>query len=185
MKCSVCSSENLIKAHYCASCGHPFTEEERKAAYDRTFYGKLDKVRRWKSILTLEVITGSLWFRILSILAILLLGLFLLLTRRPLRLESGDLYKVQYLEETGTYYLITEEDTVAVNLRAPYRTRSVLIREVDASGQTVREETRTAEEAMLLTVSGKTHYELVSSNGTRDTGSLTVYLFTGGEGAKP
>ena len=50
MKCKNCGKENLIKAQYCQDCGQPFTDQERQTAYDQTFWGKLDKLKKAKEI---------------------------------------------------------------------------------------------------------------------------------------
>lgn len=185
MRCSRCATDNLIKAHFCSTCGHPFTEEERQGAYDRTIYGKVDKLRKLKSIATMEIITGSLWFKILSVLIILLLGLFLLLTRKPLRIEPSNGYKIQYLEETGTYYLIAQQDTIAISLSAPWNTSQIVIRGTDETGNLIREEVHTTQDPLVLSVNGQSHYTLISSNGRKETGVLNVYLYKFQKEVKP
>ena len=65
MKCRNCGKENLLKAHYCHNCGHPFSDEERQAAYDSTIWGKLDKLKKMKEFITLEAITSHPVFRAL------------------------------------------------------------------------------------------------------------------------
>ena len=76
MKCSHCSKDNLLAARYCCACGKPFTEAERKAAYDQTVYGKIDMARKVKDAATLSIITDSIWFRVLTLVLIIAVGAY-------------------------------------------------------------------------------------------------------------
>ena len=77
MICPNCSGKNNPSANFCRYCGYAFSEEERQASYNETVYGKIDKARKAADIVTLKVITDSIWFRILSIAVILALGIWL------------------------------------------------------------------------------------------------------------
>jgi hypothetical protein len=46
MKCSKCGNENIIKACYCSGCANEFSEKERKDAYNKTIYGKIEKLEK-------------------------------------------------------------------------------------------------------------------------------------------
>ena len=48
MKCLKCGYENPITAEYCHMCGTAFTEQQRQEAYDRTIFGKLDRLENLK-----------------------------------------------------------------------------------------------------------------------------------------
>ena len=47
MLCKKCNTENLLKADYCQSCGNIFTQEEKDAAYEKTIFGKYEKVEEY------------------------------------------------------------------------------------------------------------------------------------------
>lgn len=179
MICSKCSEDNLLLAQYCGSCGHPFSEAERKKAYDETIYGRVDTIRKAKDIFTLGVITDSLWFKILTIVLILALGIWLRASgAHGFRLESSDLYEIRYLEETDTYYLIAKQDEIPLRLVAPSGTKELVVEELDAAGEPVSVTGYSVEEGVALSVSGQNHYQLSTSNGKKTTGTITLYLYS-------
>ena len=79
MICSKCGTNNLIRADYCSSCGHAFTEQEKADAYRETIYGKLDRLEEAQSWLTLKKITGNLFFRIAVLALIFVFNLWKLI----------------------------------------------------------------------------------------------------------
>lgn len=120
MKCKNCGKENLIKAHYCYGCGHPFTEKERQSAYDSTLWGKLDKLKKAKQIVTLEAVTSHPVFRVLFLALLIIIGVLTGTNKgsvmRPL---ESDAYAVAYDRKQNEYYLFSEEEEVAVPLYLP------------------------------------------------------------------
>lgn len=178
MICPNCSRDNISSANFCRYCGHSFSEDDRQAAYESSVYGKLDKAKKAKDIVTLSVITDSLWFRILTIALILALGIWLRTSGvHGFRLESSDDYEIQYLEETDTYYLIAEEDTVPLRLIVPYGTKSLKVKELDEEEDVVSSDSFDLDEGVTLAVSGENHYKLSTSNGKKTTGTLLLYLY--------
>ena len=67
MKCLKCGYENPITAEYCHMCGTEFTEQQRQEAYDKTIYGKLDRLENLKGWADLSNITGNIIFRLIII----------------------------------------------------------------------------------------------------------------------
>ena len=186
MRCTHCSADNPLIAHYCGVCGHPFTEEERQSAYDQTIYGKVDKARKIKDYITLDFIKGSRWFKVLTLLAILALGIWLRLSGvNALRLESGDGYRIEYLEETDTYYLISEQEAVDLRLVVPGGTSELTVEELDGDGNPIASRSVSVDDGVSLAVSGESCYELQSYRDDRLTGSLTVYVFRDGTKEAP
>ncbi len=128
MKCKNCGKENLLKAQYCHGCGHPFTEEERQAAYDSTVWGKLDKLKKAKEFATLEAITSHPVFRVMFLALLIIVGVLTNTNKgsvmRPLESEE---YTVGYNQKLEEYYLFTEKDSVAVPLYLPGKPEKVRI----------------------------------------------------------
>ncbi|MBQ6603456.1 MAG: hypothetical protein IJH99_08665 [Eubacterium sp.] len=178
MKCPNCSEENLLIAQYCCSCGRPFTDKERKKAYDATIFGKVDKVRKGVEVVTLKVVTDSIWFKIATIAVIVILGFWLRSNHvNTFRLESSSDYEILYLEETKTYYLVTQADRVPVRLVAPKNTVTLTVDELTETGGFVFRTAYTPEEGVVLSVSGQNHYLLTVSDGKRNTGQLVLYVY--------
>ena len=178
MTCPNCSKDNILSANFCRYCGYAFSDEELEAAYNESFYGKFDKAKRASDIVTGQIITDTLWFRILSIAVVLALGIWFRMSGvHGLRLESSDDYEIRYLEETDTYYLIAEEEEIPLQLLVPYGTKTLKVKELDEDDEKISSKTYDPEEGVTLSVSGQSHYRISTSNGKKTTGSLIVYLY--------
>ena len=71
MKCKKCNKKNVRQANYCHYCGNKFSEKEREEAKEKGFIAKVLKVKDWYETITLSKITGSIYWKIGSILVIL------------------------------------------------------------------------------------------------------------------
>ena len=67
MICKNCQTKNIKKAQFCRHCGEAFTDEQRQEAYDRTIFGKIEKLEKWKGYVTLDFITGATLIAVASI----------------------------------------------------------------------------------------------------------------------
>ena len=135
MKCHKCKSENILKANYCQKCGEKFTEKEKEEAYKKTVFGKIDVLKKIKDIITLDAITGNIIFRIASLLIVLGIGLYFLLTMgiNTKILNSKD-YQIFYNKESNEYYLLVDDnkDSIELNLYRPNRTKEMTIYTYDS-----------------------------------------------------
>ena len=151
MYCKKCWHRNILKAEYCRSCGEPFTEEEREAAYKKTPFGWIDKFLELKAWTTLGPITGSNWFRILVLAGIALYALAVLLVNGThMRIMNSPDYDVQLNTTTGMYTLKTEEDTVALRLYIPQQVESYDVLTMDQYSEILAQQTFDPEEAPVL-----------------------------------
>lgn len=129
MVCTVCGNrDNRLKANYCKICGKAFSDEERKEAYDRTVYGKIDRILDTKGWLTLGKITGNIFVRIA---VLLVLGLLLLLNIRANGsklsiLNSGE-YSLAYNKEADEYYVLTDKESIQLSVYLPKKTDSCVV----------------------------------------------------------
>lgn len=169
MICNACGHNNITKAAYCENCGAAFTEEQRKKAYDKTIYGKIDKLEQIKGYVTLEAITSHPVFRIAVLVIILAVGL---LVGRPhgnaMTILKNDAYSVAQNSQTGEYYLLTDQEQVQVDLYFPKKTEALTVTQGD------RTETLdlTADEAPVLTTNADSAYVLTADSGE----SITVFV---------
>ena len=151
MKCSNCGKENLLSAKYCAGCGSPFTDEERQAAYDKTFYGKLDKIKEAKSWISLNKITSNIVFRILFLAAIIALGILGGNNRgtEMTVLESSQ-YRVYYNEDTRDYFLATDMDSVSVELYLPGKPEGLTVMTLNSESEMIAEDSYNIGDRIVL-----------------------------------
>lgn len=175
MICKKCQTKNITKAQYCRHCGSTFTEEERQKAYDRTVFGVIDKLEKWKGYITLEFITGSPIFKTVVLLAILVWGFFLGRTNgdRMLILES-DAYRVQQNVNSGEYYVLTEQDSVSLDLYLPRQAEAVQL-QAFIDGTVVLEQSFTGEEQPRLDCGAAEYYHICADYGD-STERITVYV---------
>lgn len=159
MYCKKCWRRNILKAEYCRGCGEAFSEEERKAAYNKTPCGWIDKFLELKAWTGLEPVTGSLWFRILVLAAILLYALaVLLINGTHMRIMNSPDYEVQLDTVTGVYTLRSEESTVALRLYLPQKVDSYDVLTVDETGDVLEQITLDPEETPVLEYRPGTDY---------------------------
>ena len=175
MICKNCQTKNITKAQFCKHCGEAFTDEQRQQAYDRTIYGKIEKLEKWKGYVTLDFITGHPIFKTIVLVAILVWGLLLGRTNgnQMLILES-EAYQVQQHISTGDYYVLTEQDSVSVSLYIPRQAETLLLQAV-IDGQVAMEQTFTAEEQPHLECGAAEYYYITADYGD-GTERITVYV---------
>ena len=142
MICKNCGKENLIKADYCACCGHPFTKEEQAEAYGKTIYGKMDRFAEMKSWLTLKKITGNFFVRLLILLCIAAAG-FLSHTNQgsEMKLLESDEYVIDWNKRSGEYYLYSDLDEIHLKLYLPGQPEGISVTALDEEGNEMHTET--------------------------------------------
>ena len=151
MICRECKTENRIKANFCTHCGHPFTDAERDAAYAKTIYGRFEKLEAlWKTV-SLDKITGSSIVKVLSLVAVLVLGGYSVLKNgtqfRPLEHDS---YELQYNQKVNEYYLISQQDNIQLQLYLPKQADEVTIVQLNENNELLSTETFSLSEDIIL-----------------------------------
>lgn len=117
MKCIKCKYKNPYQANYCYKCGNKFTEEERKKASNEGITGLLKTGRKLYDALTLSTITSNIYFRIISVLIVLGIGIYgIIIHGYKLKIEESDSYTYQYNKKLDEYYLYTKDNETKVNL---------------------------------------------------------------------
>ena len=141
MICKECGTKNRIKANYCMHCGHQFTDQQREYAYSKTIFGWIEKIENIWSILTLDKITGSSLFKIISLVIIFLVGSYSVYKNgtqfRPLEHEN---YEIQYNQKVNEYYLISDLDSFEVSLYLPKTTDELTVLQLNEYNELICEE---------------------------------------------
>jgi len=132
MKCNKCKTENIIKANYCKNCGNKFTDNEQKQAKRKTLVGKLEIMEKAYKACTLQVITGSLPFKVISLVLVIILGVYLFLNNgNYVKIMESKNYEIKYDTENKEYYLLVDKASVNVDLYIPNRFKSMNINQID------------------------------------------------------
>ena len=177
MICGKCQEKNLYKAHYCKKCGYKFSEEERQKAYDKTIYGTLNKVKDVYETISLDKITGNIYFKIISILVVLGYGIFSFVNNgNELKILDSDQYKVQYNTKTKEYYLLSDDAQVNVSLYLPKEADSIHVREFDSTSTVLEESEYTIEDKIILE-KNKNYYEVEAVYNDDSSETIVIKLF--------
>lgn len=179
MTCPKCSTKNIVKASYCKECKYEFTEEEQDKAYSKTIYGKLEKVEEWYNHLTLATITDHIAFKIITILIVLLGGLYYYFTRGidTCILQSNQ-YEVYYNENTDEYYLVIDETTtdIKLNLYIPNRVMKIDIEHYDIEDKLLEKEEFEEDKGINLKAY-KSDYYIIKSVYETTTKNMKIFVY--------
>ena len=159
MKCKNCKTENIMKADYCKACGHQFTEKEKKKSYNRTVFGLVDNILNLKSYITFDFITGNRWFKVISLVGLILYSLLVLkVNDSKLRiLDSGD-YDIEYNKTTKEYYLVTEETNIGLELYVPEKSKEINLITVDKNDKQLNSTVYKNDQQVTVSYISDSHY---------------------------
>lgn len=175
MICEQCGKDNITRAKYCNGCGAEFPEKQREQAYNKTIFGKIEKLEKLKGFVTLEAITGHPVFRVAVLVLILVAGILL---GRPhgnrLTILESDAYQVQQEIQTGDYYVLTDSDSLVLELYFPRKVEAVTVGQYRGE-QLVSERRFSAEEAITVEKSHERSYVVEADYGD-GTESIILYV---------
>ena len=180
MKCHKCKKDNILKAKYCQKCGEKFTDKEREEAYNKTFFGKIDSFLKIKSIVTLNVITGNIFFKIGSLLVVLGIGIYFLLTMGiHTKILNSKEYQVIYNKKTSEYYLVVEDnkDSIELNLYRPNRTKKMVVYTYDLEDKEVSKTKVSKKDKITLTTYQDDYHVIESKYSNKKKDQLKVYVY--------
>ena len=179
MKCPKCNTKNIVKASYCKECKYEFTEEEQDKAYSKTIYGKLEKIEEWYNHLTLATITDHIAFKIITILIVLLGGLYYYFTRGiDTSILQSNTYEVYYNDKNDEYYLVIDDETkeIKLNLYIPNRVMKIDIEHYDLENKLLDKEVFEEDKGINLKAYKSDYYILKSVYDTK-TEKMKVFVY--------
>ena len=180
MKCHKCKSKNILKANYCQKCGEKFTDKEKQEAYNKTIYGKIDSLRKIKGIITLDVITGNIFFKIASLLVVLGIGIYYLLTIgiNTKILNSKD-YQIFFNKETSEYYLIVDDakDSIELNLYRPNRTKEMTVYTYDLDNNEKNKTAVSQDDTVTLNTYHNDYHVIESKYSNNKQDDLKIFVY--------
>ena len=178
MKCHKCKFDNIVKASYCHNCGEKITENERQKAYNKTIYGKIEKIENIKNIATLDVITGNIIFKALSLIVVLGIGIYFLLTMgwNTKILNSND-YKLFYNKNSDEYYVIVDDniDSVDLSIYRPNRLKIMTIYHYDTDNNELDSKEIKKDDKIELTTYSNDYYVIESKYSNKKEDKLKVF----------
>ena len=180
MKCTKCKSDNIVKANYCSKCGNKFTDKEKDASYNKTIYGKIEKLEKLKDIVTLDIITGNIIFKICSLLIVLGIGVYFLLTMGwNTKLLDVDNYELFYNKTNDEYYLLVDDnlDFVDVSMYRPNRLKKMTIIHYDTDNKELDTKEIKKDDKIELTTYNNDYYVIESKYSNKKNDKLKVYAY--------
>ncbi len=180
MKCHKCNSENVLKANYCQKCGEKFTDEDKEKAYNKTIFGKIDALIKIKDIATLNAITGSIVFKIVSLLIVLGIGLYFLFTMgiNTKILNSKD-YRIFYNKESSEYYLLVDDnkESIQLNLYRPNRTKEMTIYTYDLDDKEKTKTIVSKDDKVILNTYQDDYHIIESKYSNKKQDDLKIFVY--------
>lgn len=174
MKCRKCNKKNAYQAHYCFYCGNAFTKEEKEQASKEGLVGGLKKLKMYYDTLHLSFITSKLWFKVLTIVAILFVAfLGIYLNGTHLKIVKSDAYNYQYNEKLKEYYLYTKESSSKINLYAVGLKDNLTVEYYNENGNLIVSENLKIEDITLKSNTYNNNYYILK-NG-KD--SIKIYVY--------
>ncbi len=150
LRCKKCNYKNPIQAKYCYSCGNRFEQKEKENSMNRGFVGFLKKARNWYDTLTLSKITSKLWFRCLSVLLVILIGVLgLIKNGYHLKIQDSIEYTYQYNKKLDEYYLYTKALKSKVNLYAWGNNEKMILEYYDEKDNLINKKELNIEDIVL------------------------------------
>ena len=172
MKCKNCKTENIMKADFCKACGHQFTEKEKKKAYNKTAFGVIDNILKIKSYISLDFITGNKFFKLLSLLVLVLYSFMVLkINGNQMRILDSKDYEIEYNKTTKEYYLLTDENEIGLELYIPPKMDVIKLIVTDENNAVINEKEYGTDENVILSYTGSNHYIIQS-----DKQQMEIYV---------
>ena len=180
MKCHKCNYKNIIKASYCHNCGEKFSIEEQKDAYNKTIYGKIDSLKKVKSIITLDIITSNIFFRIISLIIVLGIGIYFLVNygMSTKLLQSND-YEIFYNTELKEYYLIVDDsyNNINISIYRPNRVEELILYHYNLDNTLIENKTINNDDSINLNTCKDDYYIIESNYGNDNKEKLKVFVY--------
>ena len=180
MKCTKCKFDNIVKASYCSKCGNKFTAKEKEKAYNNTIYGKIEKLEKIKDIISLDVITGNIVFKIFSLIFVLGIGIYFLMTMGVnTKILNSSEYEIFYNKNSDEYYLLVDDSKQSVNVSMyiPNRAKEMIIYHYDINDNLI-DETKIEKDQTIELDKFKDDYYIIESkysNKKKDNIKLSAY----------
>lgn len=179
MKCAKCFTINVHNASYCKRCGYHFSKKEQKLAEKGTFVGFLKKIDCIKEKITLDFITGQLWFKILSIVLVLGSDFYFIFTNGiHLKLLKSTNYTGSYNEKFDEYYLYSENEQTKIDLYIPNRTLKLIVKHYDSDNTLLLEQDYKIDDRVTLDSNSSDDYYVIETQYKNNNfDRLKIYIY--------
>ena len=141
---------------------------------------KKEKIEKIKAMVTLEKITGNTIFRIFSLLVVLGVGIYFLLTMGiDTKLLNSKEYEIYYNNEVDEYYLLVDDNysSVDLSLYRPNRVDKMTLYHYDINNHLIEEKVLKKEEKVSLNTYKDDYYVIKSKYSNQKEQSLKILVY--------
>ena len=180
MICPKCMRKNIKKANYCIDCGYEFSEEEREKAYKKTIYYFIEKLEDLKDKITLDFITDTLVFKIISLLLVLGIGLYFLFTKGiNTTIVNDKSYELYYYEKEKYYYILVDDDINKVNisLYIPNRAKTIKIKHYNSNNTLIDTKKYNKKKGLKLSPYNNDYYVINTTYTNKKEDNLKLIIY--------
>ena len=141
MKCKKCKKKNVRQAKFCYKCGNKFTKDEINEAMNKGLIVKILKLKDWYDTITLSKITGSIYYKIASILLVLGIGVFFIINNgSKFKIMDNNTYSYKYNSKYKEYYIYPKSDNLNLSLYLPHEVDNIYLKSYNNSNELLNTE---------------------------------------------
>lgn len=179
MKCIKCKKRNVSQANYCIKCGYRFTEKDKENSKN-SFPATVYKTKELWDILTLGKLKDKWWFRIISFLLVIGLGVIMFIQNGThLKILKSDTYEISKMKNTNNYYLSSKNKETKLNLYLPHEVSNIYVDYYDVSGYEISKNQYSDINDITIIVDNNNNYYNIYID---DNNKITLYpTMLGGE----
>lgn len=187
MKCPQCRKKNLNKANYCQKCGYKFTDKDKEQIKENFFVAVLKRLDWIYDFFTGDWIKNNIFFRIFSVLIVLVIGLYMVYTMGwKLSLLNNEAYKVKYNEQLDTYYILIANNLKDENVKEidaafyiPNRINTLDLTYYDENNNIISQKEYEKKDRYSLNVNAKENNYYILANHNDPKEKLKIYVYYG------
>lgn len=168
MNCPICHKDNPLDAKYCDHCHYEFTDEDRKHSYDRTVFGRIDKlidsVKKISDTANLSIVFNNRIFRIALLVLLIAGGIYINNHKEQYAVVPSEEYRVEYNQSLNEYYLYTDDDYINLKLYLTNDVSTVLVNTFSYDGTAISNATYGVNDRIILNRDIDGYYEIIEND---------------------
>ena len=185
MRCTKCATTNAYKVNYCKDCGAKFEVSDYEKAFNESFSGKLQHLIDEIKDNPFSKITGSIYFKIISLVVVLGIGIFCYYQKTGIASDKFQFvatedYSVQYNSESNEYYIIAKSEEVSLMVYCPYELENISVSKsnpytLKSDSTPLHNEGLSKQASVNVTYGDTLSFDCKYKDGTKETINAKVY----------
>lgn len=168
MNCPICHKDNPLNAKYCDACKYEFTVEDRNNAYEKTIFGKTDRViesiKRITDSVNLSIVFNNRIFRVALLILLIIGGIYINTNKEQYAIIPGEEYRVEYNQSLNEYYLYTDDDYINLKLYLTNDVSTVVVNTYSYDDIAISNATYGVNDRIILNRDIDGYYEIIEND---------------------